>query len=185
MKKKLHLMASVMLVALFTLVGCGDKKAETGGTDEAQVLDSIAEQQKADSLAALTQAQEAEASKKVLAEMFEGTLKTALETAELTEALSGGEFTVFMPTEEALEEVKDKLGDKTEAEKILKNHVVSGIIAVPDMMPDQELETLGGGKLKLTVQEGLMYVGGVEIMEEHDIEATNGIVHKINKVLIP
>ena len=66
---------------------------------------------------------------------------------------------------------------------ILKNHVVSGALLAGDLKEGQELTTLGGGKLTVTLAGGAK-VNGVKITKT-DIKATNGVLHAVAGVLTP
>ncbi|MFT5474253.1 MAG: putative surface protein with fasciclin (FAS1) repeats [Candidatus Promineifilaceae bacterium] len=115
------------------------------------------------------------------------TLVAALKAAELVEALQAeGPFTVFAPNDEAFSKLppetinmllKPENRDKLVA--LLSYHVVPGVVR----LNEQSLETLNGTPLMLSS------FGGVSINEASvlsaDIEASNGIIHIIDTVLIP
>jgi len=119
------------------------------------------------------------------------TLAAAVQAAGLLETLQGaGPYTVFAPTDEAFAEIQtevDKLlkpENKAELSKILTYHVVSGKAHAADLEDGQELITLEGSKLKVTVKNGNIMVGGAKVSAA-DIEASNGVIHVIDKVLMP
>ncbi|GMN09431.1 hypothetical protein MTsPCn9_01130 [Croceitalea sp. MTPC9] len=123
--------------------------------------------------------------------------------AGLVEALSGnGPFTVFAPTNQAFANLLDILGDDfhslsdfdTEAEidiliKVLKYHVVAGVAAFSDDLSDgQEIETLQGENVTVNLNHGVFIQDATETDAEvviPNVEASNGVVHVINKVLLP
>ncbi len=179
---KFNLFAALMLA--FTLLFAGCTESGSTETSEADTTELSTENEEVIAPESGTQIEDTPVEeKKVLPEMFNSSLKTAFESTTLAQTLAEGEYTVFMPTEEALEAIKDKLADPAEAEKIIKNHIVPQKIGLMDMMPDQELETLGGAKLKLSNKGGIMHVNDVEIMEDSDLEASNGYIHKVGKLL--
>jgi len=119
------------------------------------------------------------------------TLAAAVQAAGLVETLQGtGPFTVFAPTDEAFAEIQtevDKLlkpENKAELSKILTYHVVSGKAHAADLEDGQELTTVEGSKLKVTVKDGTVMVGGAKVTAA-DIEASNGVIHVIDKVMMP
>jgi len=119
------------------------------------------------------------------------TLAAAVEAAGLVETLQGdGPFTVFAPTDAAFSAIQaevDKLlkpESKAKLSKILTYHVVSGKMNAADLKDGQELTTVEGGKLKVTVKDGKVTVGGAKVATA-DITASNGVIHVIDKVLLP
>jgi uncharacterized surface protein with fasciclin (FAS1) repeats len=124
--------------------------------------------------------------------------------AGLVETLSSeGAFTVFAPTNEAFVGLLDILGDDynalsdfdTQEEidllvEILTYHVVSGTAAFStDLSDGQTIETVNGGSVGINIKDGAVHV--IDATEENatvvipDVEASNGVVHVINKVLLP
>jgi len=119
------------------------------------------------------------------------TLAAAVNAAGLVETLQGeGPFTVFAPTDAAFAAIQsevDKLlkpENKTKLSKILTYHVVSGKAKAADLKDGQELTTVEGGKLHVTIKDGKVTVGGAHVTTA-DIEASNGVIHVIDKVLLP
>ncbi|NBT04803.1 MAG: fasciclin domain-containing protein [Proteobacteria bacterium] len=117
------------------------------------------------------------------------TLLGAVKEAGLVEALSGeGALTVFAPTDEAFaklgeETIRTVLADKALLTKILTYHVVSGRVMAGDVVKLQTAPTLQGQDVRIST------IGGVRINDAMvvtpDIEASNGIIHIIDTVLIP
>jgi len=124
--------------------------------------------------------------------------------AGLVEALSGeGPFTVFAPTNEAFAALLDALGDgyhslsdfDTDEEKallvkVLTYHVVPDIAAFStDLFDGQSIPTLQGENLGVNLKNGTVHIldatdtNATVVMP--DVEASNGVVHVINKVLLP
>jgi len=119
------------------------------------------------------------------------TLAAAVKAAGLVETLQGkGPFTVFAPTDAAFDAIQsevDKLlkpESKAALSKILTYHVVSGKTKAADLKDGQELTTVQGGKLKVTVKDGNVTVGDARVTTA-DITASNGVIHVIDKVLLP
>ena len=124
--------------------------------------------------------------------------------AGLVETLSSeGPFTVFAPTNDAFVGLLDILGDDynalsdfdTQEEidllvEILTYHVVSGTAAFStDLSDGQTIETVNGGSVGINIKDGAVHV--IDATENNatvvipDVEASNGVVHVINKVLLP
>jgi uncharacterized surface protein with fasciclin (FAS1) repeats len=74
-------------------------------------------------------------------------------------------------------ENKDKL------KKILSNHIVSGAVMSGDLKDGQMVETMEGSKAEVTMEQGTM-INDAKVVKAN-IEASNGVVHVIDKVLIP
>lgn len=119
------------------------------------------------------------------------TLAAAVKAAGLVETLQGkGPFTVFAPTDAAFAAIQsevDKLlkpESKQKLSKILTYHVVSGKMKAADLKDGQELTTVEGSKLKVMVKDGKVMVGDAKVTTA-DISASNGVIHVIDKVLLP
>jgi uncharacterized surface protein with fasciclin (FAS1) repeats len=125
------------------------------------------------------------------------TLVAAVTAAGLGETLSGaGPFTVFAPTNEAFAalpagtvddllkpENKDKLAS------ILTYHVVSGKVMAADLKDGQKVKTVQGEELTVGVSDKGVTVtdasGNTYKVLVADVEASNGVIHGIDGVLIP
>jgi uncharacterized surface protein with fasciclin (FAS1) repeats len=119
------------------------------------------------------------------------TLVTALTEAELVEILAGeGPFTVFAPTNDAFKALGDEtfqavLADKENLTNILTYHVVPGKVMASEVVNLPEAVTVNGRVLTFNVEDdGSVTVNGAKIVTT-DIEASNGVIHVIDTVLIP
>ncbi|MGD6965735.1 fasciclin domain-containing protein [Rossellomorea vietnamensis] len=118
------------------------------------------------------------------------TLAAALKKAGLVETLKGeGPYTVFAPTDAAFEKLLKKLGITAEEllaredlKDILLYHVVPGKVLSTDLKDGMKADTLA----KKTVDVSLdpVRVNNANV-EKADIEASNGVIHVIDEVLIP
>ncbi|MFK7959421.1 MAG: fasciclin domain-containing protein [Phycisphaerales bacterium] len=120
------------------------------------------------------------------------TLLAAAQAAGLAEALMGeGPFTIFAPTDDAfaklpagtvesllLPENKDKLAS------VLKYHVVPGRVSAAAAVKAGSAETLLGETLVFGINDGRLTVDGVSIIDT-DIDASNGVVHVVDRVILP
>jgi uncharacterized surface protein with fasciclin (FAS1) repeats len=118
------------------------------------------------------------------------TLAKAIKAAGLTKALSGpGPFTVFAPTNKAFAALppatlKSLLAHPKQLAKILKFHVISGKVVAKDVTNGLKAKTLQGSSLTFKIKNGRVYVNGAKVIKA-DVMATNGVIHVINKVLVP
>lgn len=119
------------------------------------------------------------------------TLAAAVTAAGLVETLQGaGSFTVFAPTDAAFAAIqKDvdnllKPENKAKLAKILTYHVVSGNVMAADLKDGQMVTTVEGSKLKVTIKDGKVMIDGANVISA-DIPASNGVIHVIDKVLMP
>jgi uncharacterized surface protein with fasciclin (FAS1) repeats len=120
-----------------------------------------------------------------------GTLVAAVQAAGLVDTLKGeGPFTVFAPSEEAFAALPagtletllaDPSGDLTQ---ILLYHVVPGKVMAADVTDGLEAETAQGGKVKFMVADGKVMINDANIVAT-DVVASNGVIHVIDKVLLP
>lgn len=119
------------------------------------------------------------------------TLAAAVTAAGLVQTLQGaGPFTVFAPTDSAFAAIqKDvdtllKPENKEKLASILTYHVVSGETMAADLKDGQELTTVQGGKLKVAIKGDKVMIGEANVTMA-DVAASNGVVHVIDKVLMP
>jgi uncharacterized surface protein with fasciclin (FAS1) repeats len=120
------------------------------------------------------------------------TLVAAVQAAGLAETLSGdGPFTVFAPTNAAFEAlpagtVEDLLKpeNKEKLTGILTFHVVSGNVMSGDLSDGQVVTTLNGQTATVSIKDGKVMIGDATVVAA-DLAGTNGVVHVIDKVLLP
>lgn len=121
------------------------------------------------------------------------TLVAAVQEAELVDTLSGpGPFTVFAPTNEAFENLLNEL-DITAEEllarddlgSILTFHVIPSAVLSSDLSEEQTVTTVNGEELTITVRNGEVMINGSAMVTTADVQASNGVVHIIDSVLIP
>jgi uncharacterized surface protein with fasciclin (FAS1) repeats len=118
------------------------------------------------------------------------TLVTAVQAAGLVETLSGeGPFTVFAPTDEAFAQIPEDqlsalLADKEALTSVLTYHVVAGKVLAEDVVKLSSAETVNGQSVDIKVEDGKVYVDGAQVVST-DIMATNGVIHVIDKVILP
>jgi uncharacterized surface protein with fasciclin (FAS1) repeats len=118
------------------------------------------------------------------------TLLAAVEAAGLTDALKGeGPFTVFAPTDNAFAALPPGTVDALLADpggaltQILLYHVLGGAVYAADLSEGLTANTLQGSTLTFSLADGPT-VNGVNITVT-DIQATNGVIHVIDAVLLP
>ncbi len=119
------------------------------------------------------------------------TLVAAVKAAGLVETLSGPEpFTVFAPTDEAFaklpaETLTDLLKpeNKQKLTDILTYHVVSGRVTAADVSKITEADTVNGQKIKVNATSGVKINDAT--VTTADVEASNGVIHIIDSVLLP
>ncbi len=120
------------------------------------------------------------------------TLVTALTAADLVKTLEGaGPFTVFAPTNAAFAKIKKAdldalLKNKAELTKVLTYHVVSGKVMAADVMKmnDKMVKTVEGSEVKVSVMGKVVEINNAKVTKA-DIEASNGVIHVIDTVLMP
>lgn len=181
MKKKNFLIKSIVMVfALVVLGACSND--DDGGSNE--VIDS--------NIVELAQANPNLTN-----------LVSALQTAELVSTLQGnGPFTVFAPTDDAFAALLNVLGDDynsiadfdTQAEidlltEILLYHVVPQQVLAADLAAGSVGTALSGNSIEIIASGGTFVIGDASDVDANitgtDILATNGVVHTIDKILLP
>lgn len=117
------------------------------------------------------------------------TLLAAVKAAGLGDTLSGkGPFTVFAPTDEAFAKlpkgtVESLLKDKAKLSAILTYHVVSGKVMSKDVVKLKKAKTVQGQEVKIDTKGGVK-VDNAKVIKT-DIEASNGVIHVIDTVILP
>jgi uncharacterized surface protein with fasciclin (FAS1) repeats len=118
------------------------------------------------------------------------TLVAAVQAAGLEETLRGhGPFTVFAPTDEAFAKlpegtVEALLADPERLRAVLTYHVVSGRVTSGEVVGMDRANTVQGSPLHIRTYNGRVQVGGATVTQA-DIEASNGVIHVIDTVLLP
>jgi transforming growth factor-beta-induced protein len=118
------------------------------------------------------------------------TLASLLTKAGLAKTLQGkGPFTVFAPTDAAFAKLPKAtlaaLGkNKAKLRAVLLYHVVKGKVTAAQALKLRSAKTLAGKRLTIRVRNGKVLVGGATLTKA-DVRASNGVIHVINKVLIP
>ncbi|MDR5867536.1 fasciclin domain-containing protein [Halomonas koreensis] len=127
----------------------------------------------------------------VKAGQFE-TLVAAVQAAELVDTLKGeGPFTVFAPTDQAfaalpegtVEELLEPANRDT-LRGLLTYHVVPGKLMAEDAMAADAATTVQGQELTITTMDGQVMIDDATVIQA-DIEASNGVIHVIDGVLMP
>lgn len=200
MTKSHVLLATAAVAFCLSVSSCGDggKAAREKATaDSTRTADSVAaasaaaaeiEEVPTDTIATV---QPTPNSVVAIANSSSTELGSAINAAGLVADLNGaGPFTLFAPTDEAFNKAKSAVDDlkkpenKEKLQTVLKYHVVKGKFKSSDLKDGKELTTIDGKKLKIDISKGKIMVGDAVVVGA-DVEATNGIVHAIDKVLMP
>jgi len=115
----------------------------------------------------------------------------AVKAADLVETLTGdGPFTVFAPTNEAFAALPEgtvedllKPENKDQLTAVLTYHVVPGKVMSGDLSDGMMAETVQGGEVTIGTEGGVT-VDGANVVQA-DIEASNGVIHVIDGVILP
>ena len=117
------------------------------------------------------------------------TLLKAVETAGLVDQLTtGGPFTIFAPMDDAFlefptEKLNALLEDAEKLKGILLYHIIKGKVMIADLLSKKKIKTLHGQRIKIDTSRG-MAVNDAKFIKTN-IEANNGIIHIIDKVILP
>ena len=125
------------------------------------------------------------------------TLVSAVKAAGLVETLKGaGPFTVFAPTNAAFDKLPKgavaglmEPASKAKLAGVLTYHVIAGRLVAADLKDGQELTTVQGEKLKVTIKDGKVMVGNGKdapaTVQIADVISSNGVTHVIDTVILP
>jgi uncharacterized surface protein with fasciclin (FAS1) repeats len=121
------------------------------------------------------------------------TLVAAVQAAGLVETLSGeGPFTVFAPTDEAFEALPEGTVEnlllpenRDQLRTILTYHVVPGRVMAADVVGLTSAATVQGEEIGVMVNDGTVMLNDAATVTATDIEASNGIIHVIDSVIMP
>jgi len=187
-------LAAVLAIAL-TTAACGNDDTETGAAAAAPASSSATATPSPSPSESMAGSDIVDTA--VAAGDFT-TLAAALEASGLVETLKGeGPFTVFAPTDAAFAKLpagtvetllKDPKGDLTQ---ILTYHVVPGKVLAADVvkLDGQKVTTVQGGDLTVGVDGDKVSLtdaaGNTVNVTATDIEASNGVIHVIDGVLMP
>lgn len=194
----------IVLCVAFCFVSCKeDKKKEA--SEKMEQTDTAAEAAAAEEAKRKKEAMAASSiAGKAMATENLSTLVSALKAADLAPMLSeAGNYTVFAPTDNAFSKLKKgkleellKPENKSALTSLLQNHVISGKVMV-DQLQDAiktskgkyAFKTVGGGKLTAMMDGDQIVIkdekGNKSQVLQGNIEASNGIIHIVNDVLMP
>jgi len=120
------------------------------------------------------------------------TLVTLLQKAGLVGALKKGNYTVFAPTNAAFKKLpKSTLAavgeDRALLKKVLTYHVVKGKAPASAVvrLDGKSVKTLEGQRVAIAVRGGQVYLNGTTRVTKTNVMASNGVIHVINRVLVP
>jgi uncharacterized surface protein with fasciclin (FAS1) repeats len=118
------------------------------------------------------------------------TLTKLLTRAGLAGALQQpGPYTVFAPTDAAFKKVPKAtlnalLHNRAKLKAVLLYHVVSGNVTAADVVKLTSAKTLNGKNVRIRVSGMNVFVNSAKVTKP-DVPASNGVIHVINRVLIP
>ena len=192
--RKLKLFALALAIGLVA-VACGDDDSSTGTSSPAAASSAVNTPAATTPAAPSAMATKDVVDTAVAAGKFT-VLAEALTKADLVTTLKGkGPFTVFAPTDEAfvaalkaLNITKDQLlADKATLSSILTYHVVAGQVPASEVVKlnGKEATTVNGAAVKITLKGSDVYLNGDTKVVQADVAASNGVIHVIDKVLLP
>jgi uncharacterized surface protein with fasciclin (FAS1) repeats len=118
------------------------------------------------------------------------TLTMLLKRAGLVSTLQKpGPYTVFAPTDAAFKKVPKAtidalLQDKTKLKAVLLYHVVPGKVTAAKVVRLRSAKTANGAKVRIRVAGSTVFVNDSKVTKT-DVMASNGVIHVVNRVLIP
>jgi uncharacterized surface protein with fasciclin (FAS1) repeats len=119
------------------------------------------------------------------------TLLTAATAAGLVDTLKGeGPYTVFAPTDEAFAALPagtldGLLKDPEALKKVLLYHVVSGGVTSDQVVKLTSADSVESSPIKISVTDGKVYLNDSAMVVTADVQASNGVIHVIDKVILP
>jgi|APDOM4702015118_1054815.scaffolds.fasta_scaffold18709_2 uncharacterized surface protein with fasciclin (FAS1) repeats len=120
------------------------------------------------------------------------TLASLLTKSGLVKTLGSGTWTVFAPTDAAFAKVPKATLAKLAKnpvllKKVLLYHVVKGAVPASTVLTlnGKSAKTVSGAFVRITISGGNVFLNGSTKVTKTDVQASNGVIHVINKVLIP
>jgi uncharacterized surface protein with fasciclin (FAS1) repeats len=100
-----------------------------------------------------------------------------------------GPYTVFAPTDAAFAKVPQEkldalLADKAKLKAVLLYHVAAGRLKAAKVVKRSSIKTLNGKKVRVRVKGSKVFLNRARVTKP-DVMASNGVIHVINRVLIP
>ena len=119
-------------------------------------------------------------------------LIAAAKAADLVDALKGeGPLTVFAPTDDAFAKLPEgtvetllKPENKDKLQAVLLYHVVEGKVTSDKVVKLTSAKTLQGDTIDISVKMGKVYIDNAQVIAA-DVEASNGVIHVIDAVILP
>ncbi len=140
-------------------------------------------------------AQPEQAAKKTIVGVAAGderfsTLVGLVKSAGLVKTLNGGKYTVFAPTNRAFAKVPKRTlnalaKDRDMLRQVLLYHVVKGRVPASKVVKLKSAKTVNGASVRIAVRGKRVYLNGSTRVTQTDVRASNGIIHVVNKVLLP
>ena len=118
------------------------------------------------------------------------TLTKLLKRAGLVDALRApGPYTVFAPTDAAFAKVPKRklnalLDNRGKLKSVLLYHVAAGSLPASEVVKRSSVKTLNGKKVRVRVKDDNVFLNRARVTTP-DVMASNGVIHVINRVLIP
>src|SRR5690606_17378795 len=118
------------------------------------------------------------------------TLVELVGKAGLADTLSSGRYTVFAPTDAAFKKVPKATlaalaADPDKLKRVLTYHVVKGRVPASKVVGLKSARTVEGARVRIAVRQGKVYLNSTTRVTKTDVRASNGIIHVINRVLLP
>ena len=188
--------------AVLVLAGCGADDADEAIDDAADAVDDVdadsAEQAvedaaddvdaEADDAAEAAETQSAELAQ-VLRDNGLSSVASAVEVVDFTELVDAPEFTFFAPNDEAFsslsaDELADLLANPTMVADVLRNHTVAATVPSSDLSDGMEVDTQAGETLTVTIDGDVVMIGDATVVQP-DIDVNDGVVHVVDRLLMP
>jgi uncharacterized surface protein with fasciclin (FAS1) repeats len=199
---------TTMAVALFSLLATGcDQRQDTNRESEAEALElaenanSLPDAQVAPPVSTSRDIPGGDDASRVTARSLIDnasanddlvSFSELLRSANMVKNLSGtGPYTLFAPTEKALKALPGSIledlakpENEEQLQHLLNNHIIAGKLTTDDLQDGAILKTAAGQQLKVSKRDGKVRVNGA-LIEDADGMSSNGVLHTVNKVLLP
>lgn len=194
--KRLRSLRAAAAVALATVAGVGLAACSSSGTSSSDASTATPTTAMSSGMSGMTMPAAKTVVDLAASNADFSTLVAAVKAAGLADTLSGtGPFTVFAPTNEAFAQIPKatldsllKPENKDKLARILKYHVVAGMVMAADVKPGK-VTTVDGTEFTISVEDGKVFItdgqGSKAQVVKTDLGAGNGVVHVIDKVLMP
>jgi uncharacterized surface protein with fasciclin (FAS1) repeats len=176
-----------LAAGVFVAAGCGDNDTQDVTSDTAaDVIES------ADTIVGDVAEQADQASADLARTLRENGLDSVaalVERVDLASVTDGNDFTFFAPNNEAFtaisaDQTAELLSSPGTVADVLRNHFLDEMVMSDDLSDGDQIQPRGGQSFVVTTEGGAVMIGDATVVRA-DIEAAGGVIHIVDRILLP